>query len=98
VNIFSSRQTALRVLDIIELPSDSRSDEITIKIDEAFSHFGFQIPKNEFNQIRSLISKCPSKKNVRYDSKSHQLLEMENQNGLWIDMSPYQLSGQFWIR
>ena len=101
-----STPKSLKIALKIELPPDSRSDEITLQIvrcsecrfsaiaiyeesrrgdlaSESAHHLGYRVGKEELEDLRQTIKRCPDPKNPRCDCSAHRRLGRKDGSGRW---------------
>jgi hypothetical protein len=91
----------LKIISRLELPPDSRSDEITLQIVRCY-HCRFQgiyyVGEADLQNLRRLIEQCPNPGDSRCTCSVHQRLGSKDGNGRWSGIADIDLGQSFLMR
>lgn len=115
-----SGASTLRIVSLMELPPDSRSDEITLQLvtctrcgfsaiavyeesrrgrlnSEAVDHRGYRVSETDLTRLKSLMKRCPNRKDRRCNCRSHLVLGKKDKSGRWCGLADIHLQEPFWL-
>lgn len=116
-----STPKSLRIVSKLELPPDSRSDEITLQVvecshcgfegigvyeesrrgsldDDSFDHFGYYVDRDDLDDVKKAIKRCPKPGNWRCGCAAHRRFGRRDEAGRWNGLVDIDLKGTFVIR